>query len=175
MTASSAKRVAVLIPAYNESATIADIATRARRHSAWVVVIDDGSTDGTGDRLRSLAVEVLRNDTNQGKAAAIWRGAQHVIERGAEALITLDGDGQHRPEDIPRLLDVARRFPGDLVMGARALHPDAAPKLRRFANRFADFWISVAAGYTVRDSQSGFRYYPADVFQRVHVAHDRPH
>jgi glycosyltransferase involved in cell wall biosynthesis len=167
--------VAVLIPAFNESATIADVAVRARRVASWVIVIDDGSTDGTGDRVRSLAVEVLRNDSNQGKAAAIWRGAQYAIARGADALITLDGDGQHRPEDIPRLLDLARRHPGDLVMGARALHPDAAPKVRRLANRFADFWISIAAGYPVRDSQSGFRYYPADVFQRVHVRHDRPH
>lgn len=170
-----AKRVAVLIPAYNEHATIADVARRARRIVPWVIVIDDGSTDGTGERLQGLAVEVLRNESNQGKAAALWRGAQHAIARGAEGLVTLDGDGQHHPEDIPRLLETARRQPGDLVVAARALHPEAAPKARRLANRVADFWISVAAGYPVRDSQSGFRYYPADVFQWVHVRHDRPH
>lgn len=167
--------VAVVIPAYNESATIADVARRARRVAPWVVVVDDGSTDGTAARVSNLAVEVLRNETNQGKAAAIWRGAQYAIARGAGGVLTLDGDGQHRPEDIPRLLDVARRHPGDVVMGARSLRPQAAPKLRRLANRFADFWISVAAGYPVRDSQSGFRYYPAELFQRVDVPHDRSH
>jgi glycosyltransferase involved in cell wall biosynthesis len=168
-------RFAVVIPAFNEVATIADVVARALKSSPWVIVIDDGSTDGTAAQLRRLAVEVLRNDTNQGKASAIWRGAEHAIAHGADAVITLDGDGQHRPEDIPRLLEVARHHPNDLVLGARALQPDAAPKLRRFANHFADFWISIAAGYRVRDSQSGFRYYPASVFQRVRVQHDRPH
>ncbi len=169
------KRLAVLIPAYNESATIAEVARRACQAAPWVIVIDDGSTDGTGERLRGLPVDLLRNESNQGKAAALWRGAQHAIAQGADGLITLDGDGQHRPEDIPRLLDVARRQPGDLVVAARALHPEAAPLVRRLANHVADFWISIAAGYPVRDSQSGFRYYPADVFQSVHVRHDRPH
>lgn len=170
-----ATRVAVLIPAYNEVATIADIARRARRVAPWVIVVDDGSNDGTAARVSGLAVEVLRNETNQGKAAAIWRGAQYAIAHGAGGVLTLDGDGQHRPEDIPRLLEVAWQHPGDMVMGARSLHPQATPKLRRLANRFADFWISVAAGYPVRDSQSGFRYYPAELFRRVDVPHDRPH
>ena len=170
MTLPGSPRFAVVIPAYNEVATIADVAARALKSCPWVIVVDDGSTDGTGTQLGRLSVDVLRNDTNQGKASAIWRGAEHAIAQGAEGMITLDGDGQHRPEDIPRLLEVARRHPGDLVLGRPlACSRKPAPKLRRLANRFADFWISIAAGYRVRDSQSGFRYYPASVFQRVRV------
>ncbi len=164
------KRIACVIPAYNEAATIADVIGRACRHMPWVIVVDDGSLDGTADRLGGLPVTVLRNPSNQGKATSLLRGARFAIERGADTVITLDGDGQHRPEEIPRLVAMAERYPRHIIIAARVRGRAHAPRLRRCANRFADFWISWAAGYPIGDTQSGFRLYPAGVF-----AHIKPH
>lgn len=107
---------------------------------------------------------VLRHDRNLGKAGALWTGFQRAHDLGAQAIVTLDGDGQHRPEDIPRLLEVHARYPDRIVMGSR-LHDRANfPARRYYANRFARFSISWAAGYPIADTQTGFRVYPACLF-----------
>lgn len=168
-------KIACVIPACNEVSTIADVVARASRQCPWVIVVDDGSTDGTASQLKGAPVTVLRNSTNAGKAASLLRGARHAIEHGADAVVTLDGDGQHRPEDIPRLAAMAEQRPGCIVIAARVKDRHRAPRLRRFANRFADFWISWVAGYPIRDSQSGFRLYPARVFGYVPSGYDRDH
>jgi glycosyltransferase involved in cell wall biosynthesis len=168
-------RECVVIPAYNEAATIRDVVARARTQCEHVVVIDDGSTDGTSQILASLPVTVLTHAANRGKAAALWSGFERALADGASGVITLDGDGQHRPEDVPRLREAARRHPGCIVIGARLLGRESAPRKRYYANCVANFWISWAAGYRIADSQSGFRYYPAALLRRVRVAHDRPH
>ncbi|MGH8682930.1 MAG: glycosyltransferase family 2 protein [Burkholderiales bacterium] len=164
---------AVVIPAYNESATIADVAARAARQVELVVVVDDGSTDGTAAALAGLPVTLLRNDRNLGKGASLWRGMQHALGLGlgVAGVVTLDGDGQHAPEEIPRLLAEARAHPGEIVVGARTFGRDAAPRARYLANRFADFWIGWAAGQPLADSQSGFRVYPAALLRQVEVKH----
>jgi glycosyltransferase involved in cell wall biosynthesis len=158
---------AVVIPAYDEADTIADVARRARAQLRRVIVIDDGSTDGTAERLQGLDVTVLRNGENCGKAVSLWRGMQKALADGADAVITLDADGQHRPEDIPQLLEQARRHPGLLIVASRLRRVEAPPPLRLFANRCANFWISWASGYRIHDTQSGFRLYPAALLQRL--------
>lgn len=163
----------VIIPAFDEARTIRGVAERALACGAEVAVIDDGSRDGTVDALTGAGVTVLRHDTNQGKAAALCTGFEWALARGADAVATLDGDGQHRPEDIARLVAVARMHPDCLIMGARLRGRDAYPPARTFANRFADFWISWAAGHAVADSQSGQRVYPAHLLRRLARARDR--
>ena len=165
------QRYAVVIPARNESATIADVAARAAAVAATVIVVDDGSTDGTHERLAGLPVTLLRNERNLGKGASLWRGMQHALALGADGVVTLDGDGQHAPEDVPRLVRVARLHPDDLVVGARLVGREAAPSARRRANRVADFFIGWAAGQPLDDSQSGFRVYPASLLRRLDVKH----
>jgi glycosyltransferase involved in cell wall biosynthesis len=162
---------AVVIPAYNEAATIRGLVERALRQTPNVIVVDDGSVDGTGEQLAGLPVRLLRNDRNEGKAAALWRGAQAALELGAEAVVTLDGDGQHAPEDIPRL--VAAAHPQAIVVGARQFDPATIPRGRLISNRVAAFWLSWACGQRLADSQSGYRVYPSALFRRLRVPHYR--
>lgn len=161
----------MVIPAYNEAATIADIVRRSRRQVDWIIVVDDGSDDTTASQLKDVPATVLRHERNQGKGASLWDGMQLALAQGADAVITLDADGQHRPEDIPHLLAASRRYPGALIIAARLQGREQVPSLRRFANRMADFWISWAAGCRIPDTQSGFRLYPAAVCQ-LPIAHD---
>ena len=163
----------VVIPAYNEAATIRDVASRAVRQIDRVIVVDDGSTDGTPDALVGLPVVLLRNPTNRGKAASLWRGFQQALAAGASGVVTLDGDGQHAPEDIPRLLAEAAFYPDHVIIGARRRDRRRAAFWRYAANRVADFWVSWAAGYSFTDSQSGFRVYPASLLSRVKITHGK--
>ncbi|MEZ5651638.1 MAG: glycosyltransferase family 2 protein [Burkholderiaceae bacterium] len=159
-------RFAIVIPAYNEARTIAGLARRCLALCPNLIIVDDASTDGTAAELAGLPVTVLRNHRNRGKGASLRRGIRHACGLGVRAIITLDGDGQHRPEDIPRLVAAHLDHPTALVIAARLRQREAAPALRRFANSQADFWISWAAGRAIRDTQSGFRLYPARVFRK---------
>ncbi len=163
----------VVIPAYNEAATIREVASRAVRQIERVIVVDDGSTDGTSDALVGLPVALLRNPTNRGKAASLWRGFQQALAAGASGVVTLDGDGQHAPEDIPRLLAEAAFHPDHVIIGARRRDQRRAAFCRYAANRVADFWVSWAAGCSFTDSQSGFRVYPASLLSRVKITHGK--
>lgn len=154
--------VYAVIPAYNEATTIRDLAAEVRRHVDALVVVDDGSQDGTADALEGLeGVAVLRHTRNSGKAQALLSGFEHALAHGAKAVVTLDGDGQHQPADLPRLLGAHRKNPAALIIAARTRKRDSSPGIRRLANLIADFWISWAAGVLIQDSQSGFRVYPA--------------
>lgn len=167
--------IALVIPVYNEATTIANVIDRARRHLEWVIVVDDGSTDGTEEQLQGFPITVLRHSHNQGKAASLWQGMTFALERQANAVITLDADGQHCPEDIPRLVAASQQHPGKLIIAARLGRRAQVPGLRRFAQGMANFWISWAAGYPIQDTQSGFRLYPAEVLRKVTAARDRQH
>ncbi|HEX9625647.1 MAG TPA: glycosyltransferase family 2 protein [Acidiferrobacterales bacterium] len=164
---------AVVIPAYNEAATLRDVATRALAQARRVIVVDDGSSDATAASVAGLPVTLLRNDANLGKAASLWRGMQAALTDGADAVITLDGDGQHAPEDIPRLLAAAAARPASLIIGARRGDRARIPAMRYYANRFANFWLSWASGQRLPDSQSGFRLYPAALLARLRVPHGK--
>jgi glycosyltransferase involved in cell wall biosynthesis len=160
-------KLAVIIPALDEMRTIRGIVQRTLAVCADVAVIDDGSRDGTGEALAGLPVTVLRHDANRGKAAALRTGFAWALASGATAIVTQDGDGQHRPEDITRLVQAARRHPDRLVIAARLHGRENYPPARNLANRWADFWISWAAGHRVVDSQSGQRLYPAALLRNV--------
>lgn len=166
-------RHAVVIPAYNEAATLRGVVERALKIVATVIVVDDGSVDGTASVVQDLPIVLLGNDGNRGKAASLWRGMQHALSLGVHAVITLDGDGQHAPEDIPRLIDASRVHTRHIIIGARLGDPASIPRIRYIANRVATFWISWACGQRLEDSQSGFRLYPADLLAGLSIRHDR--
>jgi glycosyltransferase involved in cell wall biosynthesis len=161
----------VVIPAYNEAATVRDVAIRARRQCQHVIVVDDGSTDGTAEALADLDVIRLRNDQNRGKADSLVRGFDYALAHGAAGVITLDADGQHAPEEIPVFLQQAKDCPTTLLIGIRRRDQRRASFWRYAANRIADFWIGWAAGRPIEDSQSGFRLYPAHLLRTVKVPH----
>lgn len=165
--------IAVVIPAFNEFRTIRDIVTRALREVDRIVVVDDGSEDGTAAALAGLPVTVLRNPVNLGKAASLRRGMVRALADGASAVVTLDADAQHRPEDIPRLVAAHLQHPQSIIVGARVHDRTRTPRARYVANRVADFWIAWAAGYPLTDSQSGFRIYPAALLFAIDIRSDR--
>jgi glycosyltransferase involved in cell wall biosynthesis len=172
--AADPSRFWVVIPAYNEGATVPDVAVGARKFCPNVIVVDDGSTDGTADCLTGVDITLLRNEQNQGKADSLWRGFQQALAHGAAGVITLDADGQHAPYEIPSFIAAALSNPDALVIGARRPLERKASRLRYFANRMADFWISWAAGRPIEDSQSGFRFYPARLLRELTPKHGRP-
>ncbi|MBH0200451.1 MAG: glycosyltransferase family 2 protein, partial [Nitrospira sp.] len=157
----------MVIPAYNEAATVRDVAMRARRQCRHVIVVDDGSTDGTAEALADVDVIRLRNEQNCGKAGSLARGFDHALGHGAAGVITLDADGQHAPEEISVFLKQAKDCPNTLLIGARRREQRRASFWRYAANRIADFWIGWAAGRPIEDSQSGFRLYPAHLLRTV--------
>lgn len=155
--------VAVVIPALNESLRIRGVVEAALGECAHVIVVDDGSDDGTAACIADLPVTVLRHPARRGKGASLRTGFNEALQRGLRGVVTMDGDGQHRAEDIPRLLDAANRYPGHLVIGARLRKRAQAPLYRKLANRFGDWGIAWGTGYQIADTQSGQRFYPAEV------------
>jgi flavin-dependent dehydrogenase len=160
----------IVIPAWNEAPTIGDIVRSARGHGD-VLVVDDGSTDDTAATAASAGADVIRLERRAGKAAALRRGLAEARARGADRVLTMDGDGQHDPGDIPRLLQAAAGAPDALVIGNRlggvSGQPGHLPPGRLAAMRVAGFFINWLTGVAVSDTQSGFRVYPAGLLEAV--------
>lgn len=155
----------IAIPAYEEARTISVLAQQALAYCPRVIVVDDGSSDGTATQLQDLPVTLLVHHVNQGKAASLCTAFEHALAHGANCVITLDGDGQHDPADLPVLLAAWQCHPERIVIGSRLHDRTQFPPARYRANRFACFWISWAAGHPIADSQSGFRVYPREVMR----------
>lgn len=157
----SGDNVAVVIPALNEELRIREVVSGALRHCRSVIVIDDGSDDGTLAAIADLPVTVLRHDRRMGKGASLRDGFAEALRQGKAAVVTMDGDGQHHGDDIPRLIAAANRHPDCLINGARLQRRSQQPLYRRIGNDFGDWGISWGCGYRIRDTQSGQRFYPA--------------
>ncbi len=165
----SAKHIAIVIPALNEALRIRGVVQGALAQCPNVIVIDDGSDDDTCAHIADLPITLLRHPRRMGKGASLRDGFREALQRGFEAVITMDGDGQHSADDIPRLLDAANRHPHYIVIGARMRRRSQQPTCRRIANDFGDWGIAFALGYQVVDNQSGQRFYPAAVMQLDNV------
>ena len=155
----------ILIPMFNEASTIGGIVARARRHGP-VLVVDDGSSDGSGEAAARAGADVIRLDPRSGKGTALRAGLAEALVRNAGCVITLDGDGQHDPDEIPRLLEAAADAPAAVIVGGRLaglpLRGEGVIPLERLnAMRVSGFFINWLTGFCLMDTQSGFRVYPA--------------
>lgn len=158
--------IVALIPGYNEAPRIGAVVRAAAEHLP-VLVVDDGSSDGTADVARAAGATVLEQRPNQGKGAALRLGLRRALDDGAEAILTLDADGQHDPAEIPRFL-AAWAAPGskpDLVIGRRDFR--AMPPIRRLSNELGRRAFSWAVGRDIADNQSGYRLVSARLAART--------
>ena len=147
--------IVALIPGYNEAPRIGAVTREAKQHLP-VIVVDDGSSDGTADVAREAGATVVEQRPNQGKGAALRAGFRHALDAGADAILTLDADGQHDPREIPGFLDAgAADPPPDLVIGSRNFR--AMPPVRRLSNELGRIAFSWAVGRPIPDNQSGYR------------------
>jgi glycosyltransferase involved in cell wall biosynthesis len=162
-------KVCVLIPAFGEAATIADVVHGVCAHVADVVVVDDGSTDDTAAHARAAGAEVLRHEQNRGKGQAIRTGLEHVLTRPFSHVLLMDGDLQHRPEDVVKLIDAARTTGADLIVGERVFDKSRMPRSRYYSNTIGSRALSSFIGSPVKDSQSGFRLIRCDALRDLRL------
>lgn len=163
----------IVVPVYEEAATLGDVVAGARHH-APVLVVDDGSGDDSARVARAAGAEVVRHPRRRGKGQALRTGAAAVRQRGASHMLTMDGDGQHAPGDIARLLATASEHPDAIVLGCRWGASGLSAGIgrgRRNAVRVAGFFLAWASGLVLGDTQSGFRVYPLDVLERLPTRH----
>jgi glycosyltransferase involved in cell wall biosynthesis len=158
---------AALVPAYNETETIADVVRGVRPFVSQVLVVDDGSTDGTGDEARAAGAHVIAHQANRGKGHAVRTGLAHLLRGGLTHVVLLDGDMQHLPQETPRLLEAARATEADVVIGERRFDRAGMPASRYHANRIGSRALSWFVGVPVRDTQCGFRVFRAEALRRM--------
>ncbi len=160
---------AAVVPCLDEAATISDLVASIRRYALTVLVVDDGSTDATAALAKARGAEVIQHSSPQGKAAALISGWRWLHEHGVKWALSLDGDGQHSPEDIPAFLNNMRRGT-DLVVGNRMNDAESIPRIRRFVNRWMSKSISNLAGCSLPDSQCGFRLMNLNAWAQLEIA-----
>ena len=156
--------VLALIPAFNEQDHIQAVIQSARAFLP-VMVVDDGSTDTTAERARAAGAQVILQRPNQGKGAALVAGFRFALQNGYRAVLTLDADGQHDPNEIPEFLKAFALRQADLVIGKRDFR--RMPFIRRLSNTLGTFLFSWALGQPVADNQSGYRLVSARLMQAL--------
>ena len=152
-------RIGVIIPAYEAADAVGDVVRGSLSHSSVsaVVVVDDGSSDDTGSAARDAGALVETHTKNLGKGAALMTGFRVASEEAWDAAITIDADGQHAPEEIPRLVEAFLATGADVVVGTRSRSRTPMPWQRRASNRLSSLMVSRLSGVRITDSQSGYR------------------
>jgi glycosyltransferase involved in cell wall biosynthesis len=163
----TSSRFCGLIPAYNLSRTISEVVRQTRQYLPEVLVVDDGSSDETGRLARKSGAHVLRISTNQGKGWALRSGFKRLLQDPWEGIITLDGDLQHDPVEIPKLIEEHDKTKAQIVIGSRVMEREKMPWIRYWTNRVGVYCISWAVGQPLTDSQSGFRLYGREVLESI--------
>lgn len=163
------KKICVLIPSYNEARTIGGIVKELRAKGLQVYVVDDGSGDDTAVIAEREGAVVLKHAANLGKGASVREGFKKIRESEFEAVIIMDGDGQHRISDIDNFIKRADEAGADMVVGNRMSDVSAMPFIRIQTNHFMSGLLSKMAGQYVPDTQCGFRYIKRSVIEKIRL------
>lgn len=167
MMQNNGKRSIALIPCYNEELTIATIILKTKDHVDEVLVIDDGSTDDTAKIAAKAGATVIAHKINKGKAAGIKTGFKYALANKYDYVVTLDGDAQHNPNEIPMLLDSIKENGHDIILGIRYGKNTEMPLWRKFGKRVLDYTTSFGNGGIVTDSQCGFRVFNRNAVEKI--------
>jgi glycosyltransferase involved in cell wall biosynthesis len=157
-----------VIPAYNEERFIGSVVLAARKYVDTVLVVDDGSEDQTSEIARAAGAVVVRHETNRGKGAALDSGFEKARELRPQAVVVLDGDGQHKPEDIPRMVEPVLAEQADMVVGSRYMGvANTAPLYRKLGQRIMTWLTNFFSGVKSTDSWSGFRAFSQSAVEKI--------
>ena len=165
--------VCVLIPAYNEEKRIGGVIEEVQRRGFKVIAVDDGSTDGTAQAIKNSGADFISSTVNEGKGAAIRKGFDWVVQNDYAAVIVMDADGQHSPDQLDDFLRALGSGDADVVVGNRMNDPKGMPLIRRCTNRGMSGVISLIAGQTVPDTQCGYRALTQRALQKIRLHTDR--
>jgi len=163
-------QICIVIPAFNAERTITGVVEEVRRLDMPILVVNDGSTDSTADRLERLGVTVIRHCVNLGKGAALRTGFAWAVGKGFSGVITLDSDGQHDPTAIPLIASTAVREGYDILVASRRSQFEQMAGLRRYWNRFGVWCFQKRTGFVINDSQSGYRYYSSRLLGGIELS-----
>ena len=160
-------KTCVVIPTYNEEKAISGLIDKIRSLGFDIVIVDDGSTDNTAKIAFEKGVILIRNEKNEGKGASLIKGFNYSLDKGFDAVICMDGDGQHLPEEIPVFLRLAEHSASSIFVGNRMGKTRNMPLVRALTNRFMSWLISQVARQKIYDTQCGFRLIKSDVLRKV--------
>jgi glycosyltransferase involved in cell wall biosynthesis len=160
-------KTVVIIPTHNESSSIRSLVDDIQRHGIDIIVIDDGSTDDTVRMASQTKAVILQNEHNLGKGATLVKGFEYALSKDYEAMITMDGDGQHLPADIPTFLAAAKSQKAGIIIGNRMAMVENMPRVRIMTNMFMSWIISIISKQRIPDSQCGFRLIRKEVLQTI--------
>jgi len=162
-------RTCVIIPTYNESKAIAGLINQIHKLGLKAIIIDDGSKDDTAKIALEASAEVLRNQVNAGKGASLIKGYAFALAQGFDAVISMDGDGQHSPDDIKAFIQKAESSNCGIVIGNRMAMTREMPVLRIMTNRFMSWIISLMVKQDIPDTQCGFRLMKKELLQKINL------
>lgn len=165
-------KICVLIPAYNEGERIEGVVSKILKleEVSEVVVVDDGSADSTSEKAKKGGAIVLRHRINKGKGAALRTGFSYVKNKDFDAVITMDGDGQHKYSEIPNFIKEFKEKDSGIVLGTRMGKCRNMPFIRYATNRFTSFVTSLLCGSKITDSQSGFRLISVKALKKIKLS-----
>ncbi len=155
------RQICVIIPTYNNASTIKRVIEDVEHYCINIIVVNDGCTDNTTEFLNSLpySIVVVSYPHNKGKGYALVSGFKKAIALGYTYAITIDADGQHFADDLPRFFEALKDNPNGFIIGCRNLTEENMPRQNTFANRFSNFWFHLQTGINLPDTQSGYRLY----------------
>ena len=159
--------VFAVIPTYNEKRTIGSLVNELLKRKIRVVVVDDGSKDGTIIDANKFGAELIVHSKNAGKGRCLREGLEYSLEKGCDIAITIDGDGQHNLNDIGRFIDEYRRSQADIIIGNRMYDTKKMPFIRKITNLVMSFIISGVIGQKIEDTQCGYRLVSKNAIERM--------